>query len=403
MAVEEAIGHANGSGLALAVGETNTRSIMDRPGMAGETTLAWNLGDALEQTSLYRDAILLGLPVTLSQTIGVDPVPDGLILLGGLIQETITFLEESTEVLRYTDLIAELTSWADALTSAYAMTLAETIEVALALTGVWALLVMEQLHIAPLLTPESLYRLVMADTVLLSDAASRFFGGEVAETYGITETLIDYALFPHVLTETIGVAGEMTEQLIFRVTASDSIVLDDADLIKMIFAPTLTDEVVISAAYISPNNTLTSWAVNTRTGAVTEYTNFSFNSFAQAGHKYLGASSTGLYELNGSTDDGTDIIARLRSGFSQFGGSRFSSFKAAYVGMRSSGTIIFRLISGDDKTYTYQVIARSMQTTKVKTGKGLRSKFFAFELESTGQDFDLDSIELVPLVAQRRV
>ena len=44
-----------------------------------------------------------------------------------------------------------------------------------------------------------------------------------------------------------------------------------------------------------------------------------------------------------------------------------------------------------------------MKTTKVNMGKGLRARYFAYELISTGQDFDLDSVEFVPLVAQRRV
>ena len=44
-----------------------------------------------------------------------------------------------------------------------------------------------------------------------------------------------------------------------------------------------------------------------------------------------------------------------------------------------------------------------MKTTKVNLGKGLRARYFAFELVSTGQDFDLDTLEFIPLVAQRRV
>jgi hypothetical protein len=36
-------------------------------------------------------------------------------------------------------------------------------------------------------------------------------------------------------------------------------------------------------------------------------------------------------------------------------------------------------------------------------GKGQRARYFAFELISAGQDFDLDTIEFVPIVVQRRV
>jgi hypothetical protein len=44
-----------------------------------------------------------------------------------------------------------------------------------------------------------------------------------------------------------------------------------------------------------------------------------------------------------------------------------------------------------------------MITTRVQVGKGLRARYYAFELETVdGQDFDLESIEFVPLVVQRR-
>ena len=61
------------------------------------------------------------------------------------------------------------------------------------------------------------------------------------------------------------------------------------------------------------------------------------------------------------------------------------------------------MFNGDGKTYTYQTVVQDMQSTKVRLGKGLRARYFAFELISTGPDFDLDTVEFLPLVAQRRV
>ena len=81
----------------------------------------------------------------------------------------------------------------------------------------------------------------------------------------------------------------------------------------------------------------------------------------------------------------------------------FRSFKAAYLGMRGNGDVILKLDTGDGKTYTYQTVIQDMQSTKVRLGKGLRARYFSFELISTGQDFDLDTVEFIPLVAQRRV
>jgi hypothetical protein len=143
--------------------------------------------------------------------------------------------------------------------------------------------------------------------------------------------------------------------------------------------------------------------MNTRTASVTEYGNYDFNSFARIDNTYLGASSSGLYELLGDDDAGTDIIAQIKSGFAQWGGARFSGFKAAYLGVRGEGDFVLRLTTGEGQTYNYSVSTRDMRSTKVHMGKGLRARYFAFELISTGQDFDLESIEFVPLVAERRV
>ena len=77
---------------------------------------------------------------------------------------------------------------------------------------------------------------------------------------------------------------------------------------------------------------------------------------------------------------------------------------AAYLGMRGEGEAILRLLTGDGRRYDYLVKTQNMRTTKVNMGKGLRARYFAFELEIIdGHDFDLDAIEFVPIVTQRRV
>ena len=89
----------------------------------------------------------------------------------------------------------------------------------------------------------------------------------------------------------------------------------------------------------------------------------------------------------------------------EVGGSHFKAFKAAYLGIKSkSGQFVLKLITGDGETYVYTVVANDMRSTRVNMGKGLRARYFRFELiNSDGADFDLHSIEFLPLVAQRRI
>jgi len=61
------------------------------------------------------------------------------------------------------------------------------------------------------------------------------------------------------------------------------------------------------------------------------------------------------------------------------------------------------LQTGDGRQYTYAVQPRYMETARVNMGKGLRARYFSWTLTTVSVDYDLHSIEFVPLVAQRRI
>jgi len=174
-------------------------------------------------------------------------------------------------------------------------------------------------------------------------------------------------------------------------------------LLQALWDGSISETIVLDGGYLAPDGSFTTWAMNTSTAAVTEYTNYVFNSFARMGNKYLGASDTGLYELLGDNDAGADIIATLKGGYFQFGGSRLSRLNAAYIAARGEGQFVLKIRTGDGQEYIYQTNTRNMRSTKVHMGKGMRARYFSFELVSTGQDFDLESLEFVPIVVQRRV
>jgi hypothetical protein len=242
-------------------------------------------------------------------------------------------------------------------------------------------LVLEELH-------EAVRAATAIDTVAAGDAAQQLM---VAR-----QLLVDTIVASELLLPWVSAITAVTD----AVTTSDSI--DWRWVFSALTAESLRMRGGITIPVADPG-TGTTWAVNARTGGVTEYRNFAFNSFAPSGNKYLGANADGLFELNGDTDDGDDIIAHVRSGFFQLGGSRFSSIKTAYLGMHAEGKVYLRILLGEGRLTTYRVTAKPMQTTKVPMGKGLRTRYFAFEFESVGQDFDLDAVEFVPLVMERRV
>ncbi len=273
-----------------------------------------------------------------------------------------------------------------------------------------SLRLIEKLGLAGVVVPALTYHLTSTEQIRVASELVKFLGGFLTEAVGVHDALLSPAAKGAQLAEGIGIAPSQTPRLVLRVTATSGIGLHDVNILRAILTGTLNQGIQITAAYLSPGSSgvvgdsgITTWAMNTRTGSVTEYDNYAFNSFARIGDKYLGATSAGLYELLGDDDNGTSIVARIKSGFAQWAGTHFTLFKAAYLGVRGEGDFVLRLITGDGKTYDYAVSTRDMRSTKVHMGKGLRARYFAFELISTGQDFDLDTIEFVPLVADRRV
>lgn len=322
---------------------------------------------------------------------------------GAIVDELLTIAHTYPASWKLSGLIADRVALRDALLIAYPATITDVTTLTELTTVFRSIQVIEQLRLTDPAIPTASYATSLVDLLIASDDLRRFLGGSLTDAFVTTDTLIPAPLLAKVIAETFNLAETVSGKLLVRMDVSEHLVLNDADALSMLFSPEIIDSIDITIGYIAPNGDFTTWAVNTRTGAVTEYQNYAFNSFCQHGHKYLGSSSSGLYELNGDVDEGIDIIAHVKSGLMQLGGSHYTMFKAAYLGMRGNGDVILKLDTGDGKTYTYQTVIQDMQSTKVRFGKGLRARYFSFELISTGPDFDLDTVEFIPLVAQRRV
>lgn len=359
-------------------------------------------GDITEALGVsYGLLITLAKPVTASDTLNLAPSMSALkgVVLAEVLNLAPSMLPNQIAHLTAADTITIL----EALVPGIPGTLTETLGLTITQVIQQVTEVIEELNLAEAFNPIAKYGVSYTDTVQLAESLANFFGGDITETLSLSSTWAGNKIMSEAMMDTLGLAESQTANLIIRVTAEDDLVLDDDQVLRAIYHGNIDEGIEFTAAYISPGGGFTTWAMNTRTAAVTEYQNYDFNGFARIGDKYIGTSATGLYELIGDDDAGDDIIAEIKSGFAQWAGSKFTLFKHAYLGVRGDGDFVFRLITGDGETYNYAVSTRDMRSTKVHMGKGLRARYFRFELISAGQDFDFDTIEFVPLVAQRRV
>lgn len=338
---------------------------------------------------------------TLTQALSLSPSLSAVI--GLVLIERIRVSQSDIPNHKFHFTMSETAAFVDQLSRAIPLALTETVTVTPVQVVQRAIRVIEALQIADVIAPAILYHFTLSDQLIIADVIAKFLGADALDALTVTDTMAAVAGKGGQIDETITIAETITPMFMLRVIAEETLEIADANVVQMLFNGELTEAIEIAGMYLGPSGSVTTWAMNTRSAGVTEYQNYAFNSFARLGNKYLGATQDGLYELLGDNDDGTSIIATIRSGFAQWAGTHLGSFKAAYLAVRGDGNFVLKVLTADGKTYVYQVMAQSMKTVKVNMGKGLRARYFAFELISSGQDFDLDTLEFIPLVAGRRV
>lgn len=187
-------------------------------------------------------------------------------------------------------------------------------------------------------------------------------------------------------------------------TLEDRVELSEAQALHMALFGDVLAGVRLTAGVVDPRST-TRWAINTRTGAITEYRGRSFDSYGYLGSRFVGMSGDGLWAIEGDSDDGQPIGARLRGGVLELNGSRLTGVRDIYVGMRLADgepNHFLKLISGDGKLFVYRMRSKTSRTTPIRPARGLRSRYFQWELELVGPDFTIDEIEFVPMIVKRR-
>lgn len=220
----------------------------------------------------------------------------------------------------------------------------------------------------------------------------------------------DHVVFSHTAVAAIADSAVATvlllEKKVLNAALIESALHTDAFMTNFIYNVSLHENVKAQVVNQEPGqSTVSTWAINTRTNAVTQYDNWSFNSFAAMGRKYIAADETGIYELNGPRDVTDNVVADMQGGFFQPADGKLAGFKGVYLAATGQGVWRLVLTAGDGREYVYERYSNpALMTTKMEVGKGLRSRYFGWELiNADGQDFDLDRLEFVPMMSERRI
>lgn len=220
---------------------------------------------------------------------------------------------------------------------------------------------------------------------------------------------------------TTGVAGAVTATLPLFVavatgtignTASADITLPSLSMATGVRAPislpslnlvaigTATVEVSYEAYALNLKHT------NDKTNdELTRYTNFPFDRIVRYKDSYYGMNATGLYLLEGTTDDGDPIPWEVETHITDFGNPKIKTVERAYFGGRLGPDATVTLSVGEqaDNSYSYTTPrGQTVQNYRQVFGKGAKARYFS--LGVSGEDeIELDSLELAVTELARRI
>lgn len=145
--------------------------------------------------------------------------------------------------------------------------------------------------------------------------------------------------------------------------------------------------------------------MNTENLAVTEFTNYEFNSFCIFNGVYLGAKSDGIFVLDGADDNGTPINGSFQTATIDTKKQVERIPRDAWIVGRKAAMNL-KAINDEGVGYTYSapVVNAAVHEERVKIGRGIKGRSYNFVLTNTGGVyFNIDSLRVLvePLTKAR--
>lgn len=378
----------------FAIGETPS---------AGATTFNETLAETLSLVgAITGDTTGVLLPDTLSLT---DVLTDS---AGVLLKEVIRLNETTSTDLILNRTFTEPLRFTDDLKMAYAALLADSLVFTdtVSFVRAWISKLQEQFNFGDTATGVSTYGKLVSSALAFADLAAHWEYETLSDSLVLEDTLAGLTTLYDALVESIVLGDTSSYIAVFTGSVSDNVAFADTLSPQATFQALLADEFRFVIWEGHDQVAYTGLVMNPRVGGLTEYVNYNFNSITKIGSSYYGASSTGIYLLEGANDAGTEIAARVKFGAFDFGAGKKSRVEQAYIGVRSDGKIVIKTFADDGKErwYETQALHGDLNTQRAKLGRGVTSRYWQFELiNRNGAPLEVEQIEFLPIVLTRRV
>jgi hypothetical protein len=138
--------------------------------------------------------------------------------------------------------------------------------------------------------------------------------------------------------------------------------------------------------------------LNLKNRAATQ-TTARFNSMCRIGNTFVGATSSGLYRMCGTSDNGVEIPAMIRSGLFDLGTPAMKRFRFFYFWLYATGQLLLRVYCDDVLAGEYRVDCDGDMRVCVPISRAHKGRYWAWSIENVGGAFfSLYSVQALPVV-----
>jgi hypothetical protein len=235
---------------------------------------------------------------------------------------------------------------------------------------------------------------VITDAIGLDDTTTRKITAYTTITDGLSfaETLLATGQFGVAISDGLGIGDTPAGTMVLNAAVSESFAFQAL--------------ITVGGTETQDAEVWTTWVLNTKNFAVSEYDRYDFHSFAKYNDTYYGAKDDGIYLLSGDYDDGWLIKAAIKTGILDFKSDFQKKLPRVYLGIRNDDTMVMKTITneGVERWYEMKDNQDGVAKSRVKVTQGVESGYWQFELVNvTGDDFDVSDIQLMPILTSRRI
>lgn len=183
----------------------------------------------------------------------------------------------------------------------------------------------------------------------------------------------------------------------------ESVTFTAVNTAQGVFGMAILEEVQFTSSGVS-DPLYVAWSMNVNNKASSQYTGYPFNSLVVHNGRVLAAGPGGLVEIGGDDDDGDPIVPSILLGKTDFGSTFEKGLDGVYVGIETDGDVHVKIHTDDGRVREYRGgPTGTMRSRFVKPGKGMKSRYWQAEIVVPGgEDFTLDTVELVPIKTTKR-